>query len=73
MARIKIKDLNIEQNLGDMELKVIKGGVIGDCGMPRYNSFLRALPGDPSPGSTRGLIRWLGPEGIVGATPIEIP
>ena len=72
-ARITIKDLATEHNLGGMELKMIKGGIIGDCGMPRCSSFLRALPGDPSPGSTRGLIRWVGPEGLVGATPIEMP
>jgi len=64
MATIKIEDLKSEQRLVGKELEMIKGGVIGDCGMPRFGSLHTALPGDPMPGLSRGL---------VAVSPITIP
>lgn len=62
MARIKIDDLNIEQNLNCTELNRIKGGTLPvPIPSPRYRGFFAALP-DPMPGP-----------GLVSVTPITIP
>ena len=37
MAKIKIKDLTKEQKISSEEMKAIRGGIIGDMGMPRFS------------------------------------
>jgi hypothetical protein len=34
MAKLEIRDIDFCKKANDKELKMIKGGVIGDCGMP---------------------------------------
>ena len=34
MAKIKIEDLPKDNKITEEEMKAIRGGVIGDCGMP---------------------------------------
>ena len=71
MTKIKVEDLSGVNDICADEMSLIKGGVIGDCGMPRY-FFVSSIPQpQPVPGPTR----WLIPENgrIMMATPIEIP
>lgn len=62
MARIKVEDLNSEQNLNCTELIMINGGTLPvPLPSPRYRGFFAALP-NPMPGPA-----------LVSATPITIP
>ena len=60
MARIKIEDLKGEQNLDDMDLNRIKGG-ISPVPLLRFRSFVGALP-DPMPSPD-----------LVSVSPITLP
>ena len=71
MDRFKIEDLLENQKVGMEEMKAIRGGVIGDCGMSRIS----LTPENDRP-PLGGNIFKLPPRfnlGFVGATPIEIP
>lgn len=36
MAKIKIADLPEDQKINTKEMRKVIGGIIGDCGMPRF-------------------------------------
>ena len=72
MAKIKIKDLPKTQKISSEEMKAIRGGIIGDCGMPRF-SYVSSLP---LPIPSTGLIPEngrLSPWGLRGSLPLPIP